>query len=430
MSATAERQLLAALVAGRDVEAAAIVRADDFSDPKHAAIWRAGWEVIDAGSRVTPVSLERAVRALGSEEIVGGIEAIAAFDSGYTSERDIREAAQVVRSAAMSRRLVELGQELAGAAREAKDPDQVLAEHTRRLELLDTGGGDEPVTLARAMRERVEEARRRPEDDARSPRIPTGLPSLDRALKGGLRSGWQVVIGARPGMGKSAIALQIARAAGRHGAPTLLVSAEMTAEELAERALAGESDVTIDTIEKGPEPIELRSLEAAAERASRYPIEIDDRTTTLDALLPKVRRWRRRNRQGVGLLVVDYVQLLGGSRERGDSREREIAGVSRALKQAAQELGICTLVLSQLNRNLEARPDKRPQLSDLRESGAIEQDANVVLFLFREWVYDKSKDPGRVEVLLRKFRGGKAPQTIPLVFAPSITSFGDAREGS
>lgn len=429
MSSTAERQLLAALVAGRDLDVAAFVRPDDFADPKHQALWRAGWDVIDAGSRVTPVALERAVRALGSEDIVGGIEAIAAFDSGYTSEQDIREAAHAVRAAAMSRQLAEIGQELVAAAKGGHDPDQVLAEHTRRLELLDSRTVDEPVTLARAMRERVQEARREVHEGAKAPRLSTGLPSLDRALKGGLRPGWQVVIGARPGMGKSALALQLARAAGRQGSPVLLVSAEMTAEELAERALAGESDVTIDAIEQGPGEIEIRSLEAAAERAGRYPIEIDDRTTTLDDLLPKVRRWRRRNRGGIGLLVVDYVQLLGGPRERGDSREREIAGVSRALKQLAQQLGICTLVLSQLNRQLEARPDKRPQLSDLRESGAIEQDANLVMFLYRPWVYDKTKDPGAVELLIRKFRGGRSPQTIRLVFAPSITSFGDAPEG-
>jgi replicative DNA helicase len=433
---TAERQLLAALVSGRDIEPAALARPEHFTSTRHAALWRAGWEIIDAGARVTPIALERALAQLEAEPIP--LDEIAAFDSAYTSEQDIREAAVEVRRLANLRELRDLGGALIEAAKHpAADPDRLASEYHERLAKRD--GEQRTTSLGDAMRKRYIEARQEAAGEGQIRRVPTGLRGLNIALKGGWRPGWQVVLGARPGMGKSALALRFATAASVTD-PVIVFSAEMMADELAERALAAASGVTLDAIEQGPGRMELEKLGNVAEVCSRMRVEVDDRTDDIGGIARECRRWRRRNPDGTGVIVVDYVQLIRGERHKGDTREQEVAQVSRTLKALAQELGCCTVVLSQLNRSLEQRGEglkdprerafaKRPRLSDLRESGSLEQDANVVMFLFRPAAYEpEAFGRGQAEVAIAKFRGGRAPQTVRLVFAPTIALFGEEHD--
>ena len=435
-ASNAERQLLAALVAGRDLEVAAIVRPEHFSDTRHGELWRAGWEILDIGGRVTPVALEQALRRLGTAPDLQ-LDEIAMLDSPYTSERDIREAAEATRRDADLRQLVAIGAELATTAKRPEaDPDRLAAEYQRRLELHDNAGGQ--TRLVDAMRLVATRAQRVAAGEERPQIASTGIRPLDVALRGGTRPGWQVVLGARPGQGKSALALQVARA-GSELNPSLVFSGEMRADELGARNLAAMANVPLDAFDE-PGRLDVLAFQQACGAAERLGVVIDDSSRDIEQVIREARRWRRRNRHGVGRIVIDYLQLYGGFRRKGDNREQEIAGMSRALKLLAMELGCTTIVLSQLNRSLESRGEqlkdetakleaKRPRLSDLRESGSLEQDADVVLFLFRPWVYDRSQPPGRVEALMPKFRHGRAVAKIPLAFAPKVATFGEEPPG-
>ncbi|MGH9291926.1 MAG: replicative DNA helicase [Acidimicrobiales bacterium] len=253
-----------------------------------------------------------------------------------------------------------------------------------------------------------------------SPRLATGFPDLDRVLSGGLAAGALVVIGARTAVGKSALALGCARHVAERGTPVLFVSAEMAKEELAERALVDAGRVPSDRVRPGPIAADdMARLDLAGSALQGLPLVLDDRSRTLDEVSRQARRMARRG--GIGLVVVDYLQLLDA--ERGERREREIADLSRALKRLARDLSIPVVALSQINRAVELRADKRPTLADLRESGAIEQDADVVLFIYRDELYDPaSPDAGTAELHVAKHRNGPTG-TIKLAWLGRRMSF-------
>lgn len=420
----AELHLVSAMVMGLDVEEAAIVRPSDLTDPHAQAIWQAGWELRDMGRPVTVVALEQQLRGLGWWEAVG-LSGLCRFDSIHVSPWEIRDAAKAVRRSSQLRQIREVAGELADhAAKGEHDGDELLADYTHRLELLANGRSDERVSIGEAMRQRIELARS--EAEGARHRIPTGLRTLDEELRGGWRPTWQVAIAAAKKIGKSAFALTTMRAAARAGHPVLLFSAEMEAVEQGERALAAESDVPVEAIDRGPSDTEWRSLLAAAERAERYPFEIVDRPVSVDRLVAIARRWRRSNRAKPGVIGIDYIQLVAADRQRGQSREEVVASISRRLKQLAAELKCVTIVVAQLlSSKIAARKDKRPTVDDIRETGAIADDANLVLLIHRPWVYDTTKPPAAAEVIVGASRVGPYPRTLPVIFAPKTTSFHD-----
>jgi replicative DNA helicase len=250
--------------------------------------------------------------------------------------------------------------------------------------------------------------------------VPTGLVDLDR-LSGGLRSGL-TVLGARPGHGKSALALGVALHAAAHVGRVLLVSAEMAAPELAARSLT-RGGVASDRVMAGRlDHVDLSRLRAERDRQARLPLIVDDRPATLPGIRARARRMKANG--GLTLVVVDYLQLVG-SEGRHDRREREVAEVSRGLKVLAGELGVPVLALAQLSRQVEYRAEKRPMLADLRESGGLEADADLVLLLWRPALYDLDADPGRAELVVAKHRNGPTG-LVPLTWLGSRMQFRDA----
>jgi replicative DNA helicase len=290
----------------------------------------------------------------------------------------------------------------------------------------------------------------------------TGLESLNTKM-GGLHKSDLIVAAGRPGMGKSALGTNMAVAAARRfvrdiaeglepsesaGAPAVIFSLEMSADQLATRILAEESGITSENLRTGRiSQQEFRELARAAAELEGLPLYIDDTPAlTIAALRTRARRLKRQ--KGIGLVVVDYLQLLQGSgRNSNDNRVQEISEISRGLKQLAKELDVPVIALSQLSRAVEQREDKRPQLSDLRESGSIEQDADIVLFIYREDYYLAAKQPpedhpdfaewqeqmgrayGRAEVIVAKQRHG-ATGKVHLKFDSRITKFSDAADES
>jgi len=251
---------------------------------------------------------------------------------------------------------------------------------------------------------------------------PTGFVDLDR-LTGGLRAGQLVVLGARPSMGKSALALDLGLHVARTSGPVLFVSAEMGAMELGDRVLAGGGVASDRILSANLDDLDFTRLETRRAELAGVPLLIDD---SPGATLGTIRGRARRQATGGGLalVIVDYLQLITGD-GRKERREQEVAEVSRGLKALARELHVPVLAVAQLNRAIELRAEKRPVLADLRDSGQLEQDADLVAFLYRPAVYDLDADQGAAELILAKHRNGPTG-TVPLVWLGRRMSFANA----
>jgi replicative DNA helicase len=256
--------------------------------------------------------------------------------------------------------------------------------------------------------------------------LPTGFVDLDEMLSG-LQAGDLVVLGARPSVGKSALALDVVRnVAFGLGRPVLLFSLEMSREQLADRFLAAEAKVPLEHLRKGRlDQAEWSRISSAISRIGSAPLHVDHkRDLTIAEIRAKARRLRARLGD-LALVVVDYLQLMhSDAGTRPENRQIEVAAISRGLKVLAGELGVPVLALSSLSRGLEARADKRPNLSDLRESGALEADADVVCFLYRDELYNRdSPDRGVAEVIVAKQRNGPTG-AVKLAFLEHVAHFG------
>jgi replicative DNA helicase len=257
--------------------------------------------------------------------------------------------------------------------------------------------------------------------------VPTGFKDFDNKTAG-LQPSDLIIIAGRPSMGKTAFALNIAQHVGLHANTGVAVfSLEMSKEQLVLRMLCGEARVDMSKVRAGfAAERDFPKLAMAASRLAEAPIYIDD-TPALSVLelRAKARRLKRERESKLGLIIVDYLQLMRG--HDADNREQEISGISRSLKALAKELSVPVVALSQLNRQVESRAEKKPVMADLRESGAIEQDADVIAFLYRPIVYDKNAEERAAEVIIAKQRNGPIG-TVPLTFMSEYTRFENRAE--
>lgn len=290
---------------------------------------------------------------------------------------------------------------------------EMLAEHTAGIQRID-----------QLVSETIDLLETRCKTDGAITGLPTGFVDLDHKLTG-LHGGDLIILAARPSMGKTAFAMNIARgAAVDHGAPVLVFSLEMSGQQLAERMLSGCSTINGQSLRTGVIADEdWPKITRAAGRLADADIFIDS-GSALSVLDIRARSRRMRARYNIGLIVIDYLQLMRGQ-ARG-SREQDIAEMSRGLKSLATELNVPVVALSQLNRKLESRPNKRPMLSDLRESGSLEQDADVIMFIYRDEYYHENRDnQGLAELIIGKQRCGPVG-TVNLVFQKEISTFRSA----
>ncbi len=422
-SVQAEQAILGAVLAACD-PAEAIGRAieggltpGDFYKKAHAHIYEAMRGLFDRGEVIDLVVVVGALERAGQAEKAGGPAYLSELADRAGTSAGITHYAGQIRDAALRRRLVDVGRQIAetsGNGHHETAHDALEAAEGAIFALRDTrhqsdAGGTVGATLGASLRE-IEKRM----TSTGPTGTPTGFTDLDD-LTGGLQPGDLAIIAGRPSMGKTALALNIALAAAAPwaretakdypAAPAAFFSLEMSTAQLNERLLSAVSGANLQAIRtgRGLRDSDLQALTVAASRLSGIPLHIDDRPALT---VNEIRATSRRiaSRGGLGLVVVDYLQLMRGD---GQNREQEISGISRGLKALAKELHVPVLALSQLNRALESRNDKRPNLSDLRESGAIEQDADIIGFVYRPEVYGATADnAGQAELLIRKNRNG------------------------
>jgi replicative DNA helicase len=404
----AEESLLGCmLLTAAAIDAAAgIVTADSYYKPAHANIHHAVVALHDQGEPADPVTVADQLRRDGLLEHSGGPAALTTLQANAPATTNAARYAHTVADMATLRRLDAVGREITGIANGT--PADVTGAVDQAEQLLhaitDTAAGRSGE--GRLIGEHIPGWLDRLEnlyDRGEPPGIRTGLADLDRIIVG-LQPGQLIVVGARPSMGKSALGFQVARAAAEAGHPTLLVNIEMGTNETLDRMVASDAQVDLTRIRTG-KLIEndWPRISHAVGRLDQLPLwEYNNPSATIAGIRSEV---RRRHRQGLELVVVDYLQLVQSAK--GENRQTEVADLSKGLRNIARTFNVPVVALAQLSRQLELRANKRPQLADLRESGQIEADADVAIGIYRDEVYNEdSKDRGIAELIVLKQRNG------------------------
>jgi len=415
-----------------------VVVPEDFHHPLHRAIYKAFIELDAASKPIDQITVAEQMRANDSYTELKAFNGEAYFSeltSAVVTVENIAFHARIVQGKATARRLIEASQEIAAKGYgDYGDVDEFVDEAERAVfEIAQRAQRSSYHPVKKILGSTVKALESRYDRKQAITGVPSGYHKLD-ALTAGFQPADLVIIAARPSMGKTSLVMNTAQnAAIEFGVPVLVFSLEMSKESLVERMVCCEARVDATRLRCGMlEQRDWINITRAASRISEAPIWIDDSgSPTLLEIRARSRRWRSDpdiftvDRQQ-GMIVVDYLQLIHGRQAEGkreQNREREISEISRGLKALAKELRVPILALSQLNRGVESRADKRPQLSDLRESGAIEQDADVIAFIYRDEVYDKeSPDKGVAEIIIGKQRNGPTG-TVKLAFLNAYTRF-------
>lgn len=423
-----EEAVLGAMLLERDaLDILDVLQRDDFYYETHAVVFEAIHILFVAGSPVDMRTVVNQLRKSGKLELVGGMHFIAELSTKVSQTSNIEAHARIIREMAMKRNLIRLGSMIQSEAYE---------DTTDAFELLDklqselAGDGlaapnKSGKTPSQEYVDFLERLKHRKDKDVTGVR--SGFSKIDR-----LTAGWQpstlIIVAARPGMGKTAFMLACAENA---GVPVDIYSLEMSAEELTERRVSSAYELDNYSLKRGNiMDHEWTKLANDPEKISSKPVWIDD-TAGLSITELRIRAIRNKKKHGAGLIIVDYLQLMRGT---GGNREQEISSISRGLKALAKDLKIPVIALSQLSRAVETRGgDKRPQLSDLRESGAIEQDADIVSFLYRPEYYGITVDEGglptagKAEFIISKHRGGST-EAVWIDFIAKYTKFLEMRD--
>ena len=405
-----------------------ILRPDDFYKDSHGIIYSTMVDLFDRNEPQDLITVHNELVKNGKLEAAGGAVYLAELTETVPVASNIDYYARIVRDKAVLRRLIQKSSDIATMCyEEAGDIDDILESAESAIFEL----SQSKITQAfNPLKDVLKSSIRRVEELYEKKELITGIPSgfseLDK-LTAGFQPSDLIIIAGRPSMGKTAFALNIAQhAAVEHGIPSAIFSLEMSKEQLALRMLCSEAMVDAHKVRTGFLGKEdWPRLINAAGNLSQAPIFIDD-TPALSVLEMRAKARRLKSDRDIGLIIVDYLQLMQG-RSGTERREQEISEISRSLKAMAKELNVPVLALSQLNRKVEDRPNKRPQMSDLRESGAIEQDADVIAFIYRDEVYNRGEDNprrGKAEIIVAKQRNGPTG-TVYLAFVGKFSSFGN-----
>ncbi|MGB7263381.1 MAG: replicative DNA helicase [Albidovulum sp.] len=458
----AEQQLLGAILTNNDIydRIASLVKAEHFFEPVHQRIFEIAVARIQKNALASPVTLKGYMEEDEGLKELGGPAYLARLAGSAISAFAARDYAQMIYELAVRRELMRLGQDITARAKTIEvdnDPKEQIVDAEQRLYTLGEQGTAEKgfVSFLKAVTDAVMVANAAYQRDGGLAGISTGLVDLDKKL-GGLHPSDLLILAGRPSMGKTSlatnIAFNIAKAYKRgithegvegtvNGGVVGFYSLEMSAEQLAARILSEASEVPSEQIRRGDmSEAEFRRFVEAAKALEACPLYIDD-TPALPISQVAARARRLKRTHGLDVLMVDYLQLLKGSSK--ENRVQEVSEITQGLKAIAKELNIPVIALSQLSRQVENREDKRPQLSDLRESGSIEQDADVVMFVYRDEYYKEREKPGddnleamakwqdtmervhgKAEVIIGKQRHGPIG-TIELSFEGRFTRFGN-----
>lgn len=404
---------------------AALVAPEDFAQASYRAVYAAIQAVARDGHPVDVVSVGDELERRGALDGLGGIPALARFLGVVPSAIHAERYAGEVRRAALRRALAEIGAKVAALADENRDVGELIADaQAHLLRLTERATPLAGVALADAMDDYWAELQELLGSQGQMRGVQTGFADIN-TMTGGWQKDDLLILAARPGAGKSSLALMLALNAALADTSVAFFSIEMPAEQLAQRAIAVESGVDAQRLRLGTVTDgDLDAVRAAMVRLAPLPVTIYD-TPALTLVELRAHCLRQRAAGGLGFVIVDYLQLMrvanGG---KGDNRQVEVAAISRGLKGLARELGVPVLALAQLNRAVEGRASHTPQLSDLRESGAIEQDADMVMFIHREEMYDEAAAKGVADLIVAKHRNGPLGR-VQLRFWHQTTRFGD-----
>jgi replicative DNA helicase len=406
----AEQSVLGCMLLQKEAVARALdlLRPEDFYRDTHRAVFEAMRELFERGQPVDLITVSDALRGRGQLEAVGGLTYLTELANVVPTAANLEYYARIVRERSLLRGIIAVGTTIAQKAYEpGREAEEILDEAEQMVfALSERTHGTSYEPLKDVLIDTVSKIDRLYDSKAGITGVPTGFSDLDE-----LTAGWQnsdlVVLAARPSMGKTQLALNLARNAAAAGVTTAYFALEMSKEQLALRLVCAEGHIDSQKLRRGQlQEEDWKRFSVAVGQLSRLPIFIDD-TPALTPLELRARARRLKAEHNLGFLIVDYLQLMEVGRARVENRQQEISIISRTLKALARELSIPVLALSQLSRAVDSRQDRRPLLSDLRESGAIEQDADIVAFIYREQYYQRTEGvPDIAEVIIAKHRNG------------------------
>ena len=430
-SIESESSLLGALLLNNDAHSliVGLVKAPDFYRHEHKLVYQAIVELIENDKPADVITVYEQLAYSGKGEEVGGVAYLNKLAQYVPSAANITRYAEIVQNKSILRRLISVSDEITAEAfsTKGKSPSEQLENAEEKI--MKIGSSDslrpEEKTLSVLIPRFNEMLLERSENPGKLVGVSTGFADIDH-MTSGLKKGNLVVLAGRPAMGKTSLAMNMAEhCALQEKLPVLVISLEMTSDELTTRLVGSVGRVDqmhLQTAEL--EDHEWGRVSEAMEQLHSAHIDIHDTgVRTIAEIRAMARRFLHRHKQ-IGLIIVDYLQLVSGTSEGRENRATEVGHVSRGLKLLAGELQCPVIALSQLNRSLEDRPDKRPRMSDIRESGSVEQDADIIMFVYRDEVYTKEAclTPGVAEVIISKQRNGPTG-TVRLAWQPTFTRF-------
>ena len=422
----AEESVLGSMLLSKDAiaEVLELLREDDFYRPAHRTVFRSVLELYGHGDAVDAVTVQEELRRNGALADIGGAPFLHTLVASVPTAANAGYYARIVKEAGVLRRLIDVGTQIVQLGFETPQDTERAVDIAESLVYQVAQGRvtEDYHSLRDVLTGTLEAIERLHEDHREITGVPTGFPDLDR-LTSGLQPSNLVIVAARPAVGKSTFGLDVARhAAVRAGVPTVVFSLEMSRTELVQRLMCAECTVDMQRLRTGRmEESDWTRLTRSLGKLADAPLFIDDSPgTTMMEIRAKCRRLKQRH--GLGLVVVDYLQLMQPSK-RFENRQQEVSEISRSLKLLAKELEVPVIAISQLSRQTESRSDRRPMLSDLRESGALEQDSDVVLFIYRDELYDpESARKGEADFILAKHRNGPT-DTVTVTFQGQYSRF-------
>lgn len=427
-SMEAEQSVIGSMIMDREaiVAASELVSGEDFYNRQYGVLFETMVELNDAGSPVDLVTLQNRLREKDVPPEVSSLEFVRDLSTVVFTSANVKYYANIVAEKSTLRKLIRLNEEIAGTCYAGKESLEYILEDTEKrvFQLVQKRTTDDYVPIRQVVMNAMDKIEMAARNKGSVTGIPTGFVDLDYRTAG-MQPSDLVLIAARPSMGKTAFALNIAQyVAFKKNMTVAIFSLEMSKEQLVNRMFSLESNVDAQKLRTGQlNDQEWERLIESAGVIGKSNLIIDDTPgISISELRSKCRKYKLEH--NLSMVIIDYLQLMTGSGGRSsDSRQQEISDISRSLKAVARELAVPVLALSQLSRAVEQRPDHRPMLSDLRESGAIEQDADVVMFIYRDEYYNKDTDKkGVSEIIIAKQRNGPIG-TIELAWLPEYTKF-------